>query len=550
MKSIASVVAPRCGRVRRRRPREICTRRAAARSAACAPASPRRPPVAWRRTRRFSSHPDDDWERRDWCRNVLRVGQDYTLKQGESGARSHRRLQPRRHRGQRAGRRHRRPRHVRSSQHRRHRWLAPRRWGQRDRAAGRSRPSRSRRDRRRARRAAGLRAGPQHFAIGATPLADRVRSIVPWITEGLLLGRPIVPRLSWVWLIVLFVFLLSLALNLLFIDTVRMCADAIAARPFTTFLVGLLVLLLTGPVSVILAASVIGILVVPFVLCAVVIAWIIGKVGVSMRLGDSMIGQTSPASRAAIGPVVRHRVRGDYLAYMVPVLGFMAWGLVGVTGLGAASLAFLGLPARESRTAQADATTASAAPRPPDSVVRCVASVTASVTADDVRPAPSPPNGAATGRVRPGRRGNEPARLPESRFLRTRRGVCARHDLRPHHLRDLRPPGRHAGTVYLHDARSTTSASGRGRAPRSAASSASSASSGSTARRCGPSTPSSEASRAFSPSLSPGLAACGFSRTRTVRPGTTRSPAPMWSPCRGTGRCRIDRNHSCETPSG
>ena len=54
--------------------------------------------------------------------------------------------------------------------------------------------------------------GGQHVAIGATALADRVRGVVPWITEGLLLGRPIVPRLSWVWVIVFFVFLASLAL--------------------------------------------------------------------------------------------------------------------------------------------------------------------------------------------------------------------------------------------------------------------------------------------------------------------------------------------------
>ena len=114
---------------------------------------------------------------------------------------------------------------------------------------------------------------------------------------------PIVPRLSWVWVIVFFVFLVSLALTLLFMDTVRRCADTIAAKPFTTFLVGLLVLLLTGPVSIILAASVIGILVVPFVLCAVVVAWIIGKVGVSVRLGDSMVGQTLSGEPAAVGPI-------------------------------------------------------------------------------------------------------------------------------------------------------------------------------------------------------------------------------------------------------
>jgi hypothetical protein len=37
--------------------------------------------------------------------------------------------------------------------------------------------------------------GRQHIAIGAAALADRVRSVVPWITQGLLLGRPIVPTL-------------------------------------------------------------------------------------------------------------------------------------------------------------------------------------------------------------------------------------------------------------------------------------------------------------------------------------------------------------------
>jgi hypothetical protein len=37
--------------------------------------------------------------------------------------------------------------------------------------------------------------GRQHIAIGAAALADRVRSVVPCITQGLLLGRPIVPTL-------------------------------------------------------------------------------------------------------------------------------------------------------------------------------------------------------------------------------------------------------------------------------------------------------------------------------------------------------------------
>ncbi len=243
---------------------------------------------------------------------------------------------------------------------------------------------------------AGFVPGGQHVAIGANALADRIRSVVPWITEGLLLGRPIVPRLSWVWLIVLFVFLLSLALTLLFMDTVRKCADTIAAKPFTTFLVGLLVLLLIGPVSIILAASVIGILVVPFVLCAVVVAWIIGKIGVSVRLGDSMSAQTSPASRLQSVRSFAIGFAAVTLIYMVPVLGFMAWGLVGVTGLGAAALAFTSAYRRENPARPKPAPPPPPSPGQPDAADLDAAPIVTPVFTNDVPPAASLPNGTST----------------------------------------------------------------------------------------------------------------------------------------------------------
>jgi uncharacterized RDD family membrane protein YckC len=189
--------------------------------------------------------------------------------------------------------------------------------------------------------------GRQHVAIGATAIADRLSEALPWITGGLLLGRPLVPSLSWVWIVVLITFVVSLLCALLFANGVRTSAEAIAAKPFTTFLVGLIVLLLTGPVAVVLTVSVVGILVVPFALCALVIAWTIGKVGVAVRLGDIMTGQAPPASRLV---TVRSLVLGFaavMLIYMVPVVGFITWGLVGVTGLGAATLAFTSAYRRE-----------------------------------------------------------------------------------------------------------------------------------------------------------------------------------------------------------
>jgi uncharacterized RDD family membrane protein YckC len=189
--------------------------------------------------------------------------------------------------------------------------------------------------------------GRDQFVLGAGPLVDRVKTVVPWLTEGLLLGRPIVPRLGWVWMIVLVVFVLSLALNMMFLDGVRMCAQVLVTRPLSTFLVGLLVMLLAGPVAVVLAASVIGLAVVPFLFAAIVIAWMLGKVGVSLWLGGSMIGNRVPETRAQAAAAFTLGFAVICVVYMVPILGFLVWGLVGVLGLGASTLAFMTAYRRE-----------------------------------------------------------------------------------------------------------------------------------------------------------------------------------------------------------
>ncbi len=189
--------------------------------------------------------------------------------------------------------------------------------------------------------------GRDHLVVGSAAILERGRAFVPWLTQGLLMARPIVPQLRWVWVVVLIVFVVSLLLDLVFADAVRLCVQSLVNRPLSTFLVGLLVLLLTGPAAVILAASVIGLAVVPFLLAALVIAWTLGKVGVAVWVGGSVTGQRVPETRPqsliafAIGFVA------ICIVYMVPVLGFVAWGVVGVVGLGAATLAFFTAYRRE-----------------------------------------------------------------------------------------------------------------------------------------------------------------------------------------------------------
>jgi uncharacterized RDD family membrane protein YckC len=198
--------------------------------------------------------------------------------------------------------------------------------------------------------APGFMPGGEQTIIGPPVFGDGLRVLMPWATRGLLWGRPLVPDLPWLWGLVAIVFLVYLVLNFVFDRPVRACVEKLTERPLSTFLVGLLVLALIGPVVVILAVSVIGLAVIPFMLCALCIAGILGKVGVLRAMGGGVIRQDELDNRAqsvrsfAIGFVA------VAVLYMVPVLGFVAFGTLGVLGLGAAALAFVAGIRRENPT--------------------------------------------------------------------------------------------------------------------------------------------------------------------------------------------------------
>ena len=183
--------------------------------------------------------------------------------------------------------------------------------------------------------------GGEHIVIGTRYLGTWMESVVPWITGGLLLGRPIVPGIGWVWSVLALFFITYLIINLVAFEPVGATAGVLAERPLGSFMAGLLVLLLAGPVSALLAVSVIGIAVIPFALAALVAAGVVGRVGVLRWIGNSVMTPDDPDSRAlalrsfAIGFALLT------LTYMLPLLGLVAWAMFGVLGLGAAVLAFL-----------------------------------------------------------------------------------------------------------------------------------------------------------------------------------------------------------------
>jgi uncharacterized RDD family membrane protein YckC len=227
-------------------------------------------------------------------------------------------------------------------------------------------------------------AGGQHILVGPPGLGDAMRNVAPWFTRGLLWGRVIVPSLPWVWAVVSVVFLVNLALAVAFPRAVRACAETLSARPLAAFFVGMLTLLLVAPVSTILAVSVVGIIVIPFLFCALVVGWLLGKASVSQWIGAGIVAQDDPDSRAqtirslAIGFAV------ICLAYMVPLLGVAAWALVGVLGLGTATLTFAtGLRRERPAPPPASPVPPPSAPEPPRSTefVAAAAPVSAEASA-------------------------------------------------------------------------------------------------------------------------------------------------------------------------
>jgi uncharacterized RDD family membrane protein YckC len=189
--------------------------------------------------------------------------------------------------------------------------------------------------------------GGNHVAIGAPALGEGLERMVPWLTRGLLWGRLIVPDLHWMWPIVGILFLVYLVLNTVLDRPVAASADVLTRRPLHAFLGGLLALLLAIPVLAIVAASVIGLAVVPILLCAFVAVAVVGKVAVARAIGRAVLRPASPEFRLQAFATFAIGFALLVLAYMVPGVGLVTWALTTVIGLGAAFVTFRSYLRRE-----------------------------------------------------------------------------------------------------------------------------------------------------------------------------------------------------------
>jgi len=182
-----------------------------------------------------------------------------------------------------------------------------------------------------------------------------------WFLHCVLKLRPLAPQVGWVWAVAAVFFIFYLLVAAVFPRPVQACVAELTQRPATTFLLGLLSILLLPLVLLILAATGIGLLVVPFVLAALALGLIIGKIAVLESLGLTIGGHLGvqalqkPLAALMLGTVI------IVLLYLVPVLGLLTFGVISVWSSGVAVRAgFAGLR-RETPDKPAPAPTASSA---------------------------------------------------------------------------------------------------------------------------------------------------------------------------------------------
>jgi uncharacterized RDD family membrane protein YckC len=169
-----------------------------------------------------------------------------------------------------------------------------------------------------------------------------------WFRHCVLLLRPLSLEVGWVWVVAGIFLLFYILIAALFPTPVAACANELSRRPATSFLVGMLTLLLIPFVILILAVTGVGLVVVPFILAALFLGTIVGKIGLLEWLGFK-IGRQFGGQSLEVKPLLALLIGAALilLLYLIPVLGLLTFTVTRVWGLGAAVMAAFGGLRRE-----------------------------------------------------------------------------------------------------------------------------------------------------------------------------------------------------------
>jgi hypothetical protein len=163
--------------------------------------------------------------------------------------------------------------------------------------------------------------------------------VQPWLRHAVLLGRPLAfePELSWAWQWAGFFLVVYLLIALLFPKPLTEAAVTFEQRPGEIVLAAFLTLLLLPLFAVALIATVVGILLVPFLWLGLLAGVLFGKAAVLASVGRRA---TRFFGEGPLGHIVVAVAIGGVLMaalYTVPILGFILFMTLGLLGLGVMS---------------------------------------------------------------------------------------------------------------------------------------------------------------------------------------------------------------------
>ena len=157
-----------------------------------------------------------------------------------------------------------------------------------------------------------------------------------WLKECALLGRPLAfhAGLGWAWMLAGVVFALYVLLALLFPRAFDKCTETLETRPGYSLLAVVLTVLFTPVLIILLVATGVGIILLPFVVAALMFASFFGKAVMHAWLGRRITKYFGPgpmahaATATLIGGVLL------LLLYTVPILGMLLAKALSVIGTG------------------------------------------------------------------------------------------------------------------------------------------------------------------------------------------------------------------------
>jgi uncharacterized RDD family membrane protein YckC len=211
-----------------------------------------------------------------------------------------------------------------------------------------------------------------------------------WVQHCLIYGRMLAfaPGLGWAWSLALICLALYVLIAALCPHAVERCRKTLETHPLQSLLAALLTILATPVLFVLLCITVIGILAIPFVGLALLLADCFGKLVILAWLGHRIVKLFS--AETLLPPYLAVLIGGPLmlLLYTVPLLGMILYKLLGLLGLGVVVYTML-LHVRAQRAAGQPAPAAAMAGASPGPAAPSVAPAAPAPTAPPAAQGPS-----------------------------------------------------------------------------------------------------------------------------------------------------------------